>query len=839
MKSKLPILPLTIFLFLHSLSLPLLSDVQIVADGKPVAEIVLAQDANAAMQNAAQDLQDYLQQASGAELQIVGQPSEHFKNKIFVGTNEFTAALGFKPAEFTSSGYEVYAKDNHIILSGLDRLSISLPYGMSIEESRYLADRGPKPAQFPSPRLQAWWDFCGEPFTTWQIDLGGKGSFNSEVGIFKNDDTGTWYAAIDLLEQIGLRFYAPYEDGTVIPQLKDISLPEQHLKRQATFGRREWHYHMRSNAQNLRWFKRQKSGNHKPIIYNHTTVAIYASVMQHKNHPEYLACDAEGKPFLRSYNGQPPNAGGVPRYTNPDFRRASVVLMNKLFEASPELYAVSLGPPDGGVEVDPRDLELYGEPGDTREQKASNYVWDYHVFLARELKKSHPDKFLIYDSGAGARNIPTNLKPDDPDNIIFGFAQPYSANRVLEFINRNVIETRQKWFAAYKVRGKVPIWDYFLYYRRGTNPRFPVFFTRSLQQEMQEMRPYSDGKFIEIHMAGQPRPGSGIPPHRLGEPAISHLMISWQNQLLWDPDSDREAFLDEYYNLYFGDAAAEMKTFHDFAEDVWCRQGSRSVTTTTGFLKPADIERYFELLDVAFQKTDSESVYARRIAAMQKSYEPLRNFFENIRRKGPSIEVFELPDDSQPDGDLSKYGDRWYTMVRAVTGETPSENQTRVSLAFTHDRKYFFLGVICYDKKMDKLRAVTEIPDAPSIFDDDVIELYLNSPERSFFKIVVNPKGAIWDETQDVTLIDRDTLPILWNPGTRVRVTVFEDRWEMDLCLPIADLGKTMPSKDTPWGCQVARTRFADEPYEDFRLAPGSGRYDTQNQWANIWIAEE
>ena len=66
--------------------------------------------------------------------------------------------------------------------------------------------------------------------------------------------------------------------------------------------------------------------------------------------------------------------------------------------------------------------------------------------------------------------------------------------------------------------------------------------------------------------------------------ALIHLMVYWQSKLFWDPNADRQAMLNEYYQLYFGPAAAEMKAFHEFAEDVWCRQDSRSVTATTGLM---------------------------------------------------------------------------------------------------------------------------------------------------------------------------------------------------------------------------------------------------------------
>lgn len=811
-------------------------DVELVRDGKAVSEIVLAMDANQSMKLAAKDVRDYVRQISGAEIPVVESPTAGVRAQVYAGASEFTRRLGFTPADFKTSGYEVVARGNYVILSGVDRLSKEAPFGWSVAEAQYLANKGPKPKDYPSPQFKAWQDFCGEKFSLVQMDFGGKGRFNAEVGLFKNDDTGTWYAAVELLEQLGVRFYAPYENGTILPQMKDVAVREQALKREAAFGRREYHYTVQGIPDNIRWFKRLKSGNYAPIIFNHTTPAIYASREQHERHPEYLACDANGKPYARDYGGIPPEAGGVPRYTNPDFRRASVVLMNKLFESSPDLYAVTLGPPDGGVMVDARDIDLYGKPEDSKEQKASNYVWDYHVFLAKELKKSHPDKHLIYMSGGGAKELPTNIKPDDPDNIILGFAQTYSAYRVMEFADNEVVSYRKKWLSALKPAGKSPVWDYYLYYRHTSNPRFPIFFTEHLQYEMKEMLPYSDGKFIEINLAFQSSGLKGKEGERIGEPAITHLMYYWQSKLLWDPNADRKAMLEEYYRLYFGPAAAEMKEFHEFAEAVWSRQESRSVTATTGFLKQADIDKYFEILARARAKAGKGTVYDSRIADMEKAYEPLKKLFTNLQRQGPWIRAYDVPNGTRVDGDLSKYKFGWNSLVESGTDKPRKVNATKVCVSLSEDRSTLYLAAICREDHMATLKGETRHRDAQSIFNDDVVELYVDSPERSFFKIVVNPNGAIWDESRDVTIIDRDTLPLLWNPGTQAVVKKYDDRWEVEMSVPTKDLGKIGPTKQYPWGVQVGRTRFADGKNESFRLAPGAGRYDTQTQWANLWM---
>ena len=432
--------------------------------------------------------------------------------------------------------------------------------------------------------------------------------------------------------------------------------------------------------------------------------------------------------------------------------------------------------------------------------------------------------------------MPSNINTDDPDNIVTVFNHA-GAYRVLKSKDKAILEEHQKWRSSLRSRGKDHIWDYYLDYSRPTHPRFPIFFTESLQNEMKEMQPYSRGKFIELQPAYESEGVKGKDGDRIGVPAIMNLMVYLQSKLLWNPNLDRKAVLEEYYKLFFGPAAAEMKEFHEFAEEVWCRQGSRSVTQTTGFLKEADVDKYFEILARARAKAGKDTVYDKRIAAMEQDYQPLKKLFSNLQRKGGDISAYVVPNDTKLDGDVAKYKNGWRSLCDRATGSIPPLNRTDVSISFSKDRTALYIAAICYDNKMDKIKASNKSDDTASIFDDDVIEVYINTPERSYFKIVVNPNGSIWDESTDVSIIERDTLPILWNPGTKAVVKKYNDRWTMELMIPTKDFGKLGPTKQYPWGIQVARSRYA-EGNEEWSLSTGGNLYATLSEWCNLILRE-
>ena len=94
------------------------ADIELVRNGEPVAEIVIAGDAEQGVKLAAEDLQKHINLMSGATLPIVNAPTPGVRSHVYVSASRHTEALGFEPAEFQSSGLEILAKDNYVILDG-------------------------------------------------------------------------------------------------------------------------------------------------------------------------------------------------------------------------------------------------------------------------------------------------------------------------------------------------------------------------------------------------------------------------------------------------------------------------------------------------------------------------------------------------------------------------------------------------------------------------------------------------------------------------------------------------------------------------------------------------
>ena len=780
--------------------------VLLVQDGQATADIVVDPNALSSVKQAANDLQEHIKLMSGATLKIVHLPSYGILSHVYVGPSEYTQKLGITADDLKVEEFRIYAKGHDVVVIGHDEQRKPFPF----RGGRPIAD------------TEQWQKYTGEKFAVPILSE----TFNEKLGIFTTDATATLYASSELLEQLGVRFYNPYENGTVVPEKKTIEIAEQDLKKGPKFRYREFCYYgeMRDDVEGVLWFKRLKYGASYEYFCNHTTIYILGLPEQREAHPEYYAM-ANGKLIQEERNG-------VPRLSNPDFRRASMVFLNKVFEAQPPLEAFSVGMPDGFTQIDERDAKVWLRPGRGYTGKFSDYVWDYWLYAAKELKKTHPDKYLACTAYTTYLDPPSQVTML-PENVSLGIN--YNTGMEFPVTRKQIEERRAKWLAMLPSK-RLYIEDFILFYRQG-RPRYPVFFTKALQEDMQNLAGVCEGKFVEI-APSYTGPDTG----KLACIGLTHMLHYWQGKLYWDPDMDRKKMLDEYYTLYFGPAQAEMKEFYEFAEDVWMRPETRSISAVAGFLKQEDVDRYFEILQRARQKAGEGSVYDKRIAQIEMEMQPLKTFLGNMERTGPDFAGYYIHEPFTLDGNLEKpmwqKDDTWIPMKVLITGAAVAQEKSAwASFRLTPDKSSLIIGVKCFEPAMDKVRANTKYNDDFDIFEDDAVEIYIETPERSYFKIVVNSEGRIWDESQDVAIVARDTTPTLWDPGIKAVTKKEKDRWTIEVMIPTEDFGAKGPEGENPWGINVCRYRLAGDAPEDYAISPtGTNRFAELSKLGNLRV---
>ncbi|MGD8240161.1 MAG: hypothetical protein PVH68_16520, partial [Armatimonadota bacterium] len=96
------------------------ADSFLVEDGRPRAEIVIAQTPPRTTRLAAHELQTYVEKISGAKLGIVAEPSGKVPVSVFVGRSSHTDKLGITDGKLRYGAYRIVSGENWLVLIGDD-----------------------------------------------------------------------------------------------------------------------------------------------------------------------------------------------------------------------------------------------------------------------------------------------------------------------------------------------------------------------------------------------------------------------------------------------------------------------------------------------------------------------------------------------------------------------------------------------------------------------------------------------------------------------------------------------------------------------------------------------
>ena len=773
---------------------------QIVRDGQPAAEIVLDANAQASVRVAAEQIQKYIAKMSGAKLDLVTAPTGRFRSRLFVGQSAATKALGFTLEDVKHDGYKIWAQGDDVIVAGHD-IDWYTEYGFSSDRLDNVDRSG------------RWREFTGHKWRSPMflysrenmIRTGPPLEFHPQIG------SGTLYAAFALLEQQGFRWYAPFQSpdedvGKVIPRKKDLVVPDQETKREPAFAIRNFGYYTATREDAL-WIKSMGVGMAEFQIPWHAS----GRILDYEEDPD-LAGRINGKPDF-----------SAPRLSGEKFRATFLEYLDCVNRWYPQpLPFVSFCQPDGWSAIDDEDKQNGWDRIATRGQSGrfSDYNWDFATNMRERYNAKYPgntQRKLVY-AYSGTQRIPESLS-EMPDDVTIYFTHHSDKVHLSDYR-----PLAREWLAKIKDAKQFVFYDYYYEHTlyKGERPPVPYVFTENLKQNFEIMVDHCHGWLLE-GMVTDWRGGTARGFYR---PAINHLMVFLRNRMTWNRELDLDKELDEYCTLFYGPAAEEMRELLRFAEEVWMRKEPRLVTASTGYLKEADVPKFFDLLDRAKGKA-GDSVYGRRIALLAQEMEPLKKVFQGLRRQGPELRAFRFTDQQEPqvDGDLTKpfwwYRNEikpeytFYPLKDMFTGETPRHISTLVSFRYTHGS--LFLAVNCLEPKMDRIQASCTAPDNPDIWSGDFVEIRLETPNGRQPLIVVNPSGAVYDS--DSTLPRTEDLPTFYRVAA-CAVRKLADRWTVEVRIDEAALGAGMPTQSFPWGVQVSRQRLACNTPEFYQLSP-------------------
>jgi len=780
--------------------------VDLVTNGKPVADIVIAADAIKATHTIAEELQRHLLAMSGATLAIVDKPGD-VPNHIYVGASEHTQKLGISVDDVKFDGYKIIAKDHHVVLIGRDVFHSQNHFAKYIDREHRISQ-------------EAWEKMTGHKWRT--PSFYGESGYSKVCGFHLYDGTGTLYAVFGLLEQLGMRWYMPDEElGLIRPHYESISIAEQSVKKEPEFGQRRFADNQPGNyRQEMMWYKSMGVGTSKVIPLYHAVGRL--TYFGKETDPAYFGI----------INGKPNYAS--PKLTSERLRADFITSLDFTRQLYPGIEYDTLGQPDGWSSIDSADVVAGWEQAERGIYgNFSNYAWDFNLDIVKRISAKLPERKFSVMAYSGTTMPPTTIDKI-PDSVLVGLMQ-HSTGWMLPPWNGD-LALRQEWLKRMKDgREQLLIMDHYLEHADIRHaPPAPVFFTKMMQANLKAAYDRAVGYDIEVPWISS----NEIKPdatNNLRRPGLSHLMIYLHARMMWDRQLDMQATLDEYYRVFFGPAHAEMKQFHELGEAVWSRPEAREVTANGGFLKQADIDQFFALLTAAKAKV-GDSIYTKRIALLEAEMQPLKGLFANLQRSNGGITGYWAHHPPKIDGDFTKpfwtdpEGRVFTPLSEMFTGETPHHLATNVAFRWLPDDSGLVVGIECIEPKMAKLRADCKDRDSYSIFNDDTAEIRLETAKGIRPLIVINPNGTVLDECITTRSEDLASFYTVKN----IAVKKAADRWFIEALIEAKPIEGEVPSKAYPWGVNICRQRMAGNTPEFYMLFPSGTKFKDPRALGNL-----
>lgn len=783
----------------------------IVESGKPRAEIIVAEKPARMAKLAASELQTYLEKISGARLAVTNAPDKNIPVKIYVGKSKYTDDLKLATDGLAHGAFRMASGDNWLALLGPDKDFEPI--------EPWVHERKDKERV-----LREWDAISGNTFATpysqlyrWRI---------ADPDVWMYDDAGTLNAVHEFLRSLGVRWYFPGEIGEIVPKKETVTLPALAKTVKPDFPLRNvmWWSIQEMTTDEILWALRMGI-NYGPELIGLTQNCHgmkFATTRDEikKAHPEYYAL----------WNGRRATDHrecGAPCLSSEGLFKLHMQYARAVFDHYNEPL-ISLDTCDGYGQLcqcelcKGKDTPARGWTG-----SMSDYVWGYIDRAARELYKTHPDRKVSGLSYSAYKLPPEKIKNLSP-NITLLMCQTRSTFHDPE-LRDQAIALRKAWLEILTSK-EMYIFEYYLQNRPDCSTAgVPVYFPRLIAEDLRSLKGVSLGETIDSYFNASSK---NSPVHAQ---AVMHLNWYVTSRLWWDVNQDLDAMLDEYYSLFYGPANREMKAFVEYSEKNW------PLMTT----KVEAIDRALELLASA-RKAAGDGVYGKRVDLIQAYVEPMKKLREKLAEGRANVPKFTIPERDPTDLVLDGKLDEafWkdapvYAFKDIVTGQAPSN---AASARMVWADRALVVGVRCEEADMAHVTAYTLRNDDPNLWNEDNIELLLETPANSYYQIAVNSAGYIMD-------MDRKKRNILWNSEAEVAAARDEKGWTLEMKVPAVDLieggvdanrrvAGTKPTALAPWYFNLYRHRVCGKAVEGSVLVPTGGKLHEPMKFGELVVGE-
>lgn len=560
----------------------------LVKNGSPVSEIVLPKNPTKSAQLAAYELREHIKLITGAELAIVDEDHCGDGVKIYVGDTMTAKNAGLSQEQFLDQEYAVSGVPSGIVLVGKDKKDT----GKVVYKKAMDAGKNDV------------YDFSSWP-SLW-------------------DERGTLHAAYEFLrDACGVRWFDPTDFGTDYKKTKTLKTKIENIRKRPAFAHRDYFagyecaeffdtstslWHKKSEGY-AKWeknaYEETKKKFKSPHIYRNCAKRglIKAFLYRHMVGGEKYRCNHSFHGYYPRYWQKDPKRpdifkGKKPKwfaqgyedeakppqmcYSNDEFAAQVAKDADNWFEEhpistnsglpitcqSPEWCAnyFPVVPMDNRswckcekcqVKLHPRSKDDLFSSG-----VASDYIWPFVDKISRELKKTHPDKYIAALAYASYAFPPTDIKLEDNVSVQLCLG-------VRAVHDTKAQETDDKLLNMWSEDSDRPIflWLYYCFptewCNRTKNPDtwhcFPGFFAHSISKAFK--------KYKEHNVRGMFFNG-------IGQEVENYISL----RLLQDPFQNVDALLIEYFDRMYGPAGKHIGRLYNKIEEIYSNPNSHFTT---------------------------------------------------------------------------------------------------------------------------------------------------------------------------------------------------------------------------------------------------------------------
>ena len=790
----------------------------LVQDGQPRAEIIIDESPPRTTRLAAQELQHYVKKISGANLEIVTSPRADVPYKVFVGQSPGTEARGIRAEDLQAGAYRIVSGDRWLVLIGDDTdFSPIEPWPRSNNDVA-----GGKMQRAWNEITGAHW---GYPHSQLRKHYTGSTALfgtpnerlldaDGNVNVWGFDERGSFNAVCGLLRSLGVRWYLPGELGEVVPHSDSIVVPAMDETVRPDFPLRIVNFRFGVSDRDvamwaMRLGVRQPYGRQAAHGLHHMTHNDFTR----ENHPEWFAL------YGGRRHTEPGQRLNQLCYSNKELFRETVRYVRAQFDHF-DMQVVSVMPPDGYTAIC-QCGQCRGRATPERGYRGalSDYVWEFVNRVAKEVRQSHPDRMISNCAYGTYTEPPEQIEQLEPNLqvIVVGGRRPTSEAR--EEIRR----LRKEW--QEKTDNPLVIFENYPFTGRGFY--LPAFIPRVLGESINATKGQSRGEDIWLTM--------DFGPDAVG---FNHFLVYFTTRMYWGgKQQDVVQMFEEYCRLFYGPAAAEMKTFFEYCENHWREMESDHDAA----------DQALRLFESARSTVEQGSIYARRIELIHRYLEGLRNKRAQLAQKRGPVPRLRLVGD--PRGEIVIDGalddEAWQKCPVASIGrlrELQTGHQpvfgTRFQSAWRNGDLY--LAIRCDERRGYPLNVATDRSGDPAIWYGDVIEILLETDSHGYYQIAVNPAGAVVD-------LDRQAPKdgwYRWDSQAEVATRVADDHWIAEIRIPVVQdandplhqvIGRK-PTQSLPWYINICRQRIREHGAEYSAFAPtGTASFHVPLKFAHFY----